>query len=685
MKQRLSYLLRSLLGLALFIGALAFFAAPQGAVQAWYCNATNGYYGEVTQQGLVRYRNLSGATEAAQNVVVYINNVSQGTFPVPQLPAGTDWVTVGNVTVPPTGAFTWRLDASADCDSNGSYTAFPSTPPTMSHTATCGGATLTFNNSTRFAFAWDYRVGDQAPTYESHPSFPGTISQGPYAGQPFGPIYSIVNVPVFSTVNVPLTFPEDYNGGSVTIMYKLQLGAEQNWYLLPVTFTVDTNCIPDVYAPQVSVNVGECMYDAGASKVPAVLTFDNTASNQPVTFTVSGYANATRNVAAGATDTLDLGLVPNGASVTVTAPGLSPDFTWTASASCVPDGYAPQVRVNVGECVYDAGESKSPALLIFNNTASNQPVTFTVTGFVNATRNVAAGVTDSLDLGLVPNGQSVTVTATGLSPDFTWTAAANCPPDVFGPAVSVSVGECVWNGSESAVPAVLTFDNTGSNQPVTFTVTGFVNATRNVAAGATDTMDLGAVPNGQGVTVTAPGLSPDFTWTASASCEPFEPTSTPTDPVPTATVTLPPPPPPLPGPQFVCLAYLPNPLPEPLYVQRWDGQEWGEWDAWVPQQEQKTSGWEVSIHKNANADYYYGPFRVVGGNGAVFVVLDYVQPGVCSVRADDPAPTPQPAPESGSPERPGEASSFPSGIVIVGGALIVGAVAITRRRAVKTA
>lgn len=501
MKQRLSYLLRSLLGLALFIGALAFFAAPQGAVQAWYCNATNGYYGEVTQQGLVRYRNLSGATEAAQNVVVYINNVSQGTFPVPQLPAGTDWVTVGNVTVPPTGAFTWRLDASADCDSNGSYTAFPSTPPTMSHTATCGGATLTFNNSTRFAFAWDYRVGDQAPTYESHPSFPGTISQGPYAGQPFGPIYSIVNVPVFSTVNVPLTFPEDYNGGSVTIMYKLQLGAEQNWYLLPVTFTVDTNCIPDVYAPQVSVNVGECMYDAGASKVPAVLTFDNTASNQPVTFTVSGYANATRNV----------------------------------------------------------------------------------------------------------------------------------------------------------------------------------------AAGATDTMDLGAVPNGQGVTVTAPGLSPDFTWTASASCEPFEPTSTPTDPVPTATVTLPPPPPPLPGPQFVCLAYLPNPLPEPLYVQRWDGQEWGEWDAWVPQQEQKTSGWEVSIHKNANADYYYGPFRVVGGNGAVFVVLDYVQPGVCSVRADDPAPTPQPAPESGSPERPGEASSFPSGIVIVGGALIVGAVAITRRRAVKTA
>jgi len=683
MKQRLSYLLRSLLGLALFIGALAFFAAPQGAVQAWYCNATNGYYGEVTQQGLVRYRNLSGATEAAQNVVVYINNVSQGTFPVPQLPAGTDWVTVGNVTVPPTGAFTWRLDASADCDSNGSYTAFPSTPPTMSHTATCGGATLTFNNSTRFAFAWDYRVGDQAPTYESHPAFPGTISQGPYAGQPFGPIYSIVNVPVFSTVNVPLTFPEDYNGGSVTIMYKLQLVAEQNWYLLPVTFTVDTDCLPNIYDPQVTVDVGQCVYDGGESKVPAILTLDNTGSNQPVTFSISGYVTTSRTVAAGGTDTVDLGLVPNGQGVTVSAQGMT-DFVWTASANCPPDVFAPQVTIDVGQCVYDGGESKVPAILTLNNTGSNQPVTFSINGYVTTSRTVAAGGTDTVDLGLVPNGQGVVVTAQGMT-DFAWTASAACPPDVFGPQVRVDLGECVYDAGESKIPAILTLDNTGSNQPVTFSISGYVTTSRTVATGGTDTVDLGLVPNGQGVMVSAQGMT-DFAWTASANCPPFEPTSTPVDPVPTATVTLPPPPPPLPGPQFVCLAYLPNPLPEPLYVQRWDGQEWGEWDAWVPQQEQKTSGWEVSIHKNANADYYYGPFRVVGGNGAVFVVLDYVQPGVCAVRSDDPVATPQPAPESGSPERPGEAGDFPLGAVIAGGgALLVGAIVVTRRRGIKTA
>lgn len=109
----------------------------------------------------------------------------------------------------------------------------------------CGSATITFVNPTKSLFAFDYRVGDQAPRYSpNHPSFPGTIHQGPFIGQPFGPIYTIVNVPAGQTRTVTIALDEEQGGGAVEVMYKLQLGAEQEWFLLPVTFTVGTDCAP---------------------------------------------------------------------------------------------------------------------------------------------------------------------------------------------------------------------------------------------------------------------------------------------------------------------------------------------------------------------------------------------------------------------------------------------------------
>lgn len=150
-------------------------------------------------------------------------------------------------------------------------------PLSASYVTECGSATITFVNTTRFSFAFDYRVGDQAPTYTVYPGLEGVnISQGPYAGQPFGPYYTFANVPANGSIDRTITLAEDQGGGSVEIMYKLQIGAEQNWYLLPVTFTVETDCLPPEITPE---PLPETAIDSG---LPSAAFVCLTTTDEPI-------------------------------------------------------------------------------------------------------------------------------------------------------------------------------------------------------------------------------------------------------------------------------------------------------------------------------------------------------------------------------------------------------------------
>jgi hypothetical protein len=102
--------------------------------------------------------------------------------------------------------------------------------PTVTITQECGSATVVFTNGTKYAFAGDVRVDDEAP------------SQINYYG--LGDFYQIVNIPSYGSVTKTYSFTED--SGDHTVAARIGLGAEQDWYVAWQSVTVGTDCEPPV-------------------------------------------------------------------------------------------------------------------------------------------------------------------------------------------------------------------------------------------------------------------------------------------------------------------------------------------------------------------------------------------------------------------------------------------------------
>jgi hypothetical protein len=116
----------------------------------------------------------------------------------------------------------YKLVHNPDCVQKPSFTA----------EVTCGSITFTGINPTKFAFAADFRVDSEAPTNDY-----GT-----------GPVYEIVNLPAGGEpVTKTVTFAED--SGVHTVMYRIILGAEQDWYQPAQTVTVQSDCHENQTSP----------------------------------------------------------------------------------------------------------------------------------------------------------------------------------------------------------------------------------------------------------------------------------------------------------------------------------------------------------------------------------------------------------------------------------------------------
>lgn len=116
--------------------------APESQPLAWDCAR---YVFSVTREGVVSIENKSAKDEVAQNADVFINDVKVSTLPVPALLKNTAAVILGNVTVPESGVFGWKVIGSKDCDNQGQFTATatptgtPTATPTGTPTATPTG------------------------------------------------------------------------------------------------------------------------------------------------------------------------------------------------------------------------------------------------------------------------------------------------------------------------------------------------------------------------------------------------------------------------------------------------------------------------------------------------------------------------------------------------------------------
>jgi hypothetical protein len=100
--------------------------------------------------------------------------------------------------------------------------------PTATATQACGTATVTFTNGTKYAFAGDIRVDNEAP---SHVNYYG-----------LGDFYQIVNIPSYGSISKTFTFDEDT--GDHTVAFRIGLGAESDWYVPWQTLTISSDCIP---------------------------------------------------------------------------------------------------------------------------------------------------------------------------------------------------------------------------------------------------------------------------------------------------------------------------------------------------------------------------------------------------------------------------------------------------------
>lgn len=99
-------------------------------IKAWDC--TN-YRFEVSQIGVVSTLNGSTSDEPAQLAQVFIDGVLTDTLDVPALKAG-DAATIGAVSVPESGTFSWQVIGTSDCEDSGSYEGGPT--PTLAPTTT---------------------------------------------------------------------------------------------------------------------------------------------------------------------------------------------------------------------------------------------------------------------------------------------------------------------------------------------------------------------------------------------------------------------------------------------------------------------------------------------------------------------------------------------------------------------
>lgn len=115
-------IIATIFGILLLLGSVAvgvFLIQRQQLVstKAWDCTT---YTFEVSQEGIVTVRNGSTRNEPGQPITVYINNITVSTFDVPALPAGNA-ATLGQVTVPENGGFSWRVAGVKRCENSGSY------------------------------------------------------------------------------------------------------------------------------------------------------------------------------------------------------------------------------------------------------------------------------------------------------------------------------------------------------------------------------------------------------------------------------------------------------------------------------------------------------------------------------------------------------------------------------------
>lgn len=185
----------------------------------------------------------------------------------------------------------------------------------------------------------------EVPATPGIPAVPGTPGQ-PYIAPTPGTDAKTnhVTVTIDGTTRAAQDFSTAFQGSwsfgdqTVSHTYRVVISSWDGIGNLDTGTLSTQSCVQyPVSKPVATVSVDNCMYDANGTPVdrPLVLSYDNSASTVPVEFTVDGFAQFTRTVAAGESTTVEVPFksFPSGTLV-VEAAGKS--FSLDVPACAVP-------------------------------------------------------------------------------------------------------------------------------------------------------------------------------------------------------------------------------------------------------------------------------------------------------------------------------------------------------------
>lgn len=280
-----------------------------------------------------------------------------------------------------------------------------------------------------------------------------------------------------------------------------------------------------VRAPSVTIQGERATVTGSGTTWQARVTVGPSTTEGPVTFTVSGIEDPTGNQAANVTATTDGSTVTIDHSAPVAAVALASDNSDprfatqgdTITLSLAFDealANAPTVTIQ-GEAatVTGSGANWQAAITVGSGTATG-PVTFQVTGVEDGTGNQAADITATTDGSSVTIDRSAPVASVSLvsnhdNPRFatqgnTVTLSLNFDePLATAPTVVIQGQAATVTGGGTAWQASIPVDPSTPTGPVSFEVTGVVDASGNRAATITATTDS----SGVNIDQTAPGLT----------------------------------------------------------------------------------------------------------------------------------------------------------------------------------